>query len=97
MMTVELYNELELLCQRIETNTAKLADYQRYELLLTQGGLNREYIFSYLQRAGFNSWQELINARESQKSKEILSAVAIGGLVGLGLGLILSGLFSDEK
>lgn len=97
MITVELYNELDHLCQKIENNSAKLVDYQRYEFLLTQGGLSRDYIFSYLNRAGFNNWQDLINARDNQETKEIFKAVAIGGLVGLGLGLILTGLFGGKK
>ena len=97
MMAIDIYNELEVISQKIELNTANLKDYQRYEILLTQGGLNKEYIFSYLHRAGFNSWQDLINARNNQKTKEAIEAVAIGGLLGLGLAIILDGLFGKTK
>lgn len=96
-MNKELYNELELLTQKIEYNTASLSDYQRYELLLEQGGLTHDYIYSYLNRAGFNSWQDLINARKDKEKSEMLNAVAIGGLVGLGVGLLLTGLFGGKK
>lgn len=92
-----LYNELEVLTQRIEKNSANLEDYQRYELLLTKGGLTTEYIYSYLNRAGFNNWNELIIARKNKENKkEVTNATVVGGIIGIGLGILLAGIFSDE-
>jgi len=92
-----LYNELEVLTQRIEKNSADLEDYQRYELLLNKGGLSTEYIYSYLNRAGFNNWNELINARKNKENKkELANATVVGGIIGIGLGLLLAGIFSDD-
>ncbi|NOZ46659.1 MAG: hypothetical protein GXO79_07725 [Chlorobi bacterium] len=92
-----LYNELEVLTQKIEKNSADLKDYQRYELLLKKGGLSTEYIYSYLNRAGFNNWNELIDARKNKENKkELTNATVIGGIIGIGLGLLLAGIFSDD-
>ena len=92
-----LYNELEILTQKIEQNSADLEDYQRYELLLKKGGLSTEYIYSYLNRAGFNNWSELINARKNKENKkELTNATVVGGIIGIGLGLLLAGIFSDD-
>ena len=92
-----LYNELEVLTQRIEQNSANLEDYQRYEFLLKKGGLSKDYIYSYLNRAGFNNWNELINARkEKENKKELTNATVVGGIIGIGLGLLLAGIFSDD-
>ena len=92
-----LYNELEILTQKIEQNSADLEDYQRYELLLKKGGLSTEYIYSYLNRAGFNNWNELINARKNKENKkELTNATVVGGIIGIGLGLLLAGIFSDD-
>lgn len=96
IMNREIYNELENLTHKIEHNTATLSDYQRYEFLLEQGGLSHDYIYSYLNRAGFSSWQDLIKARKSKEKTEMLNAVAVGGLVGLGIGLLLTGIFGGK-
>ena len=97
-MTLEnnTYNELELLTQKIESNTAVLSDYQRYELILKNGGLSKEYIYSYLNRAGFNGWIDLINARKEKEKEKDNQAKLIGGIVGLGLGLLLAKIFSND-
>jgi len=92
-----LHNELENLTQKIEQNSANLEDYQRYELLLKKGGLTTTYIYSYLNRAGFNNWNELIAARKNKENKkEVSNATVVGGLIGIGLGLLLAGIFRDE-
>jgi hypothetical protein len=96
MTNKELYSELENITQKIEQDTATLSDYQRYELLLLQGGLTKEYIYSYLNKAGFNSWQEFIDARKDKEKKELVGAVTIGGLIGLGVGLLIKWLLSDD-
>lgn len=92
-----LYNELEVLTQKIEKNTAILSDYQRYEYLLKQGGLSNDYIYSYLNRAGFNNWTELINARKNIENQETSNAIVVGGLIGIGIGLLLAGIFGGKK
>jgi len=97
-MNGRILNELEVLTQRIEQNTATLTDYKRYEMLLLNGGLTHSYIFSYLNRAGFNTWEDFVLARRNKemRNKDVEGAV-VGGLIGLGLGLLLLGLFSDKK
>lgn len=96
MLANSTYNELELLTQKIESNTADLNDYQRYEILLQNGGLSREYIYSYLKRAGFNNWNDLINARKQKERVKDNNAKLIGGIIGLGLGILIAKLFSDD-
>ena len=93
MITVQLKNELEALTQKIEQNTASLEDYKRYETILTSGGLSHAYIFSYLNRAGFRTWEEFISARK----KKTTEANTVGTLIGLGLGLLLLAALSDKK
>ncbi len=92
-----LYNELEVLTQKIENNTAELVDYKRYEFILEKGGLSTEYIYSYLNRAGFNNWNDLILARKDKEKKKTSNAVVVGGLIGLGIGLILAEIFGSDK
>ncbi|MBE7635122.1 hypothetical protein F7642_12385 [Tenacibaculum finnmarkense genomovar ulcerans] len=92
-----LYRELEVLTQKIENNTAELNDYKRYELLLEKGGLNSEYIFSYLNRAGFNNWNQLIEARKNKEKKETSNAVVVGSIIGLGIALLLTGILGKDK
>ncbi|WP_340200952.1 hypothetical protein [Ascidiimonas sp. W6] len=96
MLANNTYKELELLTQKIESNTADLNDYQRYEILLQNGGLAREYIYSYLNRAGFSNWNELINARQEKERAKDNNAKLIGGIVGLGLGILIMKLFSED-
>lgn len=97
IMNNKLYNELELLTQKIEINTATLADYERYEVLLIHGGLPKEYIFSYLNRAGFSTWNDFYHARniKNKAKEEKMEAIAIGGLIGLGIGILLTA-FGDD-
>jgi hypothetical protein len=92
-----LYNELEVLTQKIENNTAELKDYKRYELLLEQGGLTTQYIFSYLNRAGFKNWNELIEARKDKEKRKSSNAIVVGGIIGLGIALLLAGIFGKEE
>ncbi len=85
MITAQTKNELEALTRKIEHNTADLGDYQRYEQLLSSGGLSHSYIFSYLNRVGFKTWEEFVSARK----KKQIEANTVGALIGLGLGLLL--------
>jgi len=96
-MNNQIYTEIDSLTEKIHHNTATLHDYKRYELLLLNAGLSREYIFSYLNKAGFNTWEEFIRAREikQQLIEENQKSMVIGGLVGIGLGLLLARLSSD--
>ena len=93
---MDTYRELEELTQRIEDNTATLRDYQRYESLLLHAGVPREYIYSYLTRAGFDSWEAFVEARQSKMWNEIGGTV-VGGLIGLGLGLLVYNALSESK
>lgn len=91
-------SELELLSRKIENNSATLEDYKRYEALLRNGGLSHDYIFLNLNRAGFNTWEEFLLARQAkEKRKSNIEAGVVGGLVGLGLGLLLIGIFGNDK
>jgi len=93
---MNLYEELEVLTHKIENNTAELHDYRRYEYILKQGGLSQNYIYSYLNRAGFSSWEELVEARKGKELSNAVGATFIGALIGLGIGLIIKGLFGKE-
>ena len=96
-MKTSIKKELELLSGKVEKNTATLDDYRRYEVLLQNGGLTHKYIFSYLDQAGFNSWEEFVLARQQKQKDKDTEAIVVGGLIGLGLGLLLLGLLGDGK
>ncbi|MEM1044116.1 MAG: hypothetical protein AAGI91_16015 [Bacteroidota bacterium] len=83
------FDELEHLTQSIGQNAATLADYHRYEQLLLQSGLQHDYIFSHLNRAGFASWEGFIRARQDKERSSVVEGRVVGGLVGLGLGVLL--------
>ncbi|WP_338376495.1 hypothetical protein [uncultured Flavobacterium sp.] len=90
-------HEVELLSQKIEKNTATLEDYKRYENLLLNGGFTHDYIFSNLNRAGFWSWEEFIAARQKKEKDKDTEANIVGGLIGIGLGLLLLGMWEGKK
>ena len=94
-MNKQIIKELELLTQKIENNSANVDDYKKYERLLTIGGLSHNTIFSYLERSGFHNWNEFYNARNNKIRSKNIEAGIIGGLIGLGLGLLISVLFED--
>jgi len=96
-MNNQILGELELLTRKIETNTATIEDYKRYEVLLLNGGLTHEYIFSYLNQAGFKNWEDFIKTRQKKQTDKDNEAALIGGLVGLGLGLLLLGILSKSS
>jgi hypothetical protein len=90
------YRELELLSKKIEANTAIVEDYKQYEKLLLSGGLTHDFIFSYLTKAGFSSWGDLVNARKKMNSHNETEASLVGGLLGLGLGIIFNSAISNK-
>ncbi len=94
-MTVIEYKEINDLSKKIDSNTATLDDYKRYELLLLSGGISKDYIYNYLSKAGFNSWDEFVKARQN-KETERNNAIIVGSLVGIGIGLFLLTLI-DKK
>ncbi len=96
MISAEIKNELETISQKIEYNTATVKDYMRYEELLKFGGLTHTYIFSYLRKAGFGSWEEFYHARQQKENRTDTEAKVVGGLIGLGLGILLLSLFSSN-
>jgi hypothetical protein len=97
MEQMNSYNELEQLTKLIENNRASLENYKRYEQILINGGLSRDFIFSYLNRAGFNSWEEFVNARQNKESevKEKKESWAVAAIIGIGIGLLISALKKD--
>ena len=52
-MNNQIFGKLEFLTKEVETNTATIEDYKRYEVLLLNGGLTYEYTFSYLNQTEF--------------------------------------------
>jgi len=88
--------DLETLSKKIETNSANLDDYKQYENILLNSGLSREYIYNFLNRAGFKTWEEFASARNDKEKEKNISSTVIGGIIGLGLGLILNSLFKNE-
>jgi|GEM_PF-2947708 len=90
--TDNTFTQIEHLAFKIENNTAQLTDYQNYENLLINVGLPRDFIFSYLKKADIDSWEALLEARTKQEKmqKENRKAMAIGGVVGIGIGVVLA-------
>ncbi len=93
-----LYTELEALTFRIDNNSASLDDYKRYELLLVNAGLPKQYMYDYLRRAGFSNWDDFVKARKVKEKthQENIESTVVGGIIGLGLGLLLAG-FLEKK
>ena len=89
-------SKLEQLSKKIETNTANLNDYQEYENILMNSGLKKEYIYNFLNSAGFNNWEDFLSARKDKEREKNIGTAIIGGIIGLGLGLILNALFRDD-
>ena len=101
MVTINrsLYNELESLTYRIDINSATLDDYRKYESLLVNAGLPKEYIYNYLRRAGFTNWDDLVKARKIKEKthQENVETAVVGGIIGLGLGVLLAGFMDKGK
>ena len=89
-------NELELLSKKIESNSADLNDYKRYENILLNSGLNKSFIYDFLNQAGFQNWEQFVSARKDKEKEKNIGTAIIGGIIGLGLGLILNSIFKEE-
>lgn len=89
-------NQLEILSKKIELNTANLDDYKQYEYILLNSGLTKEYIYTFLTRAGFNNWNDFVSARKDKQKEKNIGTAIIGGIIGLGLGLIINAMFNDD-
>jgi hypothetical protein len=96
MKTAQVNNQmlqrLNVLTERIRTNTASVAEYNEYEqILVNSGAFDHPEIFQYLKNANLNSYDALIAARNRAKTiddKKAVEGVVIVGLVALGLALI---------
>ncbi len=95
-MNKENIKQLELLSNKIEKNTATLKDYKMYEHILLNSGLKRDYIYAFINKAGFNTWEEFVKARKNKQLEKNIGTAIIGGVIGLGLGLILNAMFNEK-
>jgi hypothetical protein len=91
-----LTQRLEYLSTLIRNNSAKLNHYEEYEKILLSGGIKRNYIFSFLNKAGFNTWNDFIEARNRKIHDKEKEANIVGGIIGIGLGLLLLGALNDN-
>jgi len=90
------FKQLEVLSRKIETNTATLDDYKQYEFILLNSGLTKEYIYTFLTRAGFKNWEQFVSARKDKQKEKNIGTAIIGGIIGLGLGLILKSMLKEN-
>lgn len=67
---------------KIEKSIAKSNDFKRYETLLLNNGLQKDYINLYLKKAGFNNWDEFIKKRDKKENNDEIASF-IGGLLGI--------------
>jgi hypothetical protein len=88
----QMLQRLNILTERIRTNTASVPEYNEYEqILITSGAFDHTEIFQYLKNANLNSYESLIDARNRAitiADKKAVEGVVIVGLVALGLALI---------
>jgi len=89
-------SQLEILSKKIEMNTATLDDYKQYEHILLNSGLTKDYIYTFLTRAGFQNWESFVSARKDKEKEKNIETAIIGGIIGLGLGLILNAMLNDD-
>ncbi len=87
---------IDFLKDRIKQNAADVEEYLEYESLLMEMGFSKEKIWKNLNIYGIKSWEEFIRRRnlaETDSEKDFIEIKIVGGLAGLGLALILRGLF----
>ncbi len=96
---------INYLSEKIDSGTAVLEDYTRYEQLLIKAGLTQEQIRAKLTANGFKTFNQYLDTRKSPKNKkerEVVEVIIVAGLVVLsaiiGL-LIMTGklVISDRK
>lgn len=63
-------NEIEIISQKIDKNKAVLEDYEKYESLLLQAGIEKDEITGSMRRYGFQNYKEYLEAREKPLNKE---------------------------
>ena len=87
-----MLQRLNILTERIRTNSATELEYNEYEqILISSGAFDHNEIFQYLKNANLNSYESLIDARNRAKTiqdKKAVESVVIVGLVALGLAII---------
>ena len=79
--------KLEILKDKIESNTAKVNDYKRYEELVDEAGLKENYLEEVLSDYGYENWSEYY--RERKKSYKVRDRDVEGALLGIITGLAL--------
>ncbi len=86
------YAELEALQAKIRSNSASLADYERYEEILITNGISQEQFLSVLKRNGFLSLEDYCEQRNRAKTlnqRYITEGAALGAILGIGAGLLM--------
>ena len=88
----QMLQRLDVLTEKIRTNSASVTEYNEYEqILITSGAFDHFEIFQNLKNANLNSYDALIASRNRAKTikdKKAVEGVVIVGLVALGLALI---------
>ncbi len=96
---VDSKQEFDQLSNKIKHNSATIDDYYRYENVLRSKGYSDEQIWSRLKNQGIYSWEEYLDRRnkaQGREEKNTLEVLILGGLLGLGLALVLDGLFGNR-
>lgn len=90
----EALNRLNILTEKIRTNSASVQDYNEYEqILINSGAFTANEIHGYLSRANIHTYDALIDARNRAKTieeKKGVETAVVVGLVALGLAIIFA-------
>ena len=92
MMIAEKNRQLRILIDKIDANQATLEDFHSFQSILTESGLDADFILGYLEKVGFEGWGELYEASISKKKSAGLSRIVAGGLVGMGQAVLYKAL-----
>lgn len=93
-LTTETLNRLNILTEKIRTNTASASEYGEYErLLINSGAFTKQEVQSHLAKADLHSYEALILRRTTKtlEERKFVEGAVVVGLVALGLALIFSG------
>lgn len=85
-------NVLQILIQKIRSNSASPSDYNNYEKLLIKAGFNQNEIRQNLFNYNYTDWENFHIAKKqanSYEQKRILEVVIKGALIGLGLAALM--------